>query len=112
MNDKPRLDESALAELKDVMEDDFDTLVQTFRADSRSRIETLRAALGAEDCGQLAKTAHSFKGSCINMGAPKLSDYCSELERAGKAGDLSAAAGRLDSVEREFSEVDRCLQQL
>src|SRR5690554_1499436 len=39
MNDKPHLDEEALAELKDVMEEEFDVLIQTYLADSRSRIE-------------------------------------------------------------------------
>lgn len=112
MNDLPRLDDSALAELRDIMEDDFATLVQTFRADSRSRLETLRTAHADGDFEQLARTAHSFKGSCINMGAPRLSDCCSELEQAGKARDPAAAALGLKAVQQEFAEVDRCLQQL
>mgnify|MGYP004274314837 CR=1 FL=1 len=36
MNDKPHLDVEALAELQDVMEDEFDVLIQTYLADSRS----------------------------------------------------------------------------
>lgn len=112
MTEHARLDESALAELKEVMEGDFDTLVQTFLADSRSRIQTLREALAQADEEQIVKTAHSFKGSCINMGAPRLSDHCGQMEQAGKAGDLSGMDVRLARIEQEFEEVERRLSQL
>lgn len=112
MTEHARLDESALAELKEVMEGDFDTLVQTFLTDSRSRIQTLREALGQGDEEQIVKTAHSFKGSCINMGAPQLSDYCSQVEQAGKVGDLSGMDSRLSVIEREFEEVEQRLARL
>ncbi|NWO05201.1 MAG: Hpt domain-containing protein [Alteromonadaceae bacterium] len=112
MTEQPRLDENALAELKEVMDSDFDALVQTFLADSRSRIQTLREALGQADEEQIVKTAHSFKGSCINMGAPRLSDHCSQAEQAGKAGDLSGMDVRLARIEQEFEEVERRLSQL
>ena len=72
MNDKPHLDVEALAELQDVMEDEFDVLIQTYLADSRSRIDGLKEALATADPEHFAKTAHSFKGSCINIGAPRL----------------------------------------
>jgi len=112
MIDQPHLDEAALAELRDVMEDDFGVLVDTFLADSQARLHRLHQLLEQDDSDQLAKTAHSFKGSCINMGATNLSELCAQLERAGKAADLSAAAGLLDRVETEFAEVASCFEQL
>ena len=63
MTDKPHLDEEALAELRDVMEDEFEVLIQTYVADSRDRIRGLQEALRADDRDAFAKTAHSFKGS-------------------------------------------------
>ena len=33
MNDKPHLDEEALTELQDVMEDEFDVLIETYLKD-------------------------------------------------------------------------------
>jgi len=111
MTDQPRLDAAALAELQDVMEDEFDTLIQTFLADSQARIAGLEQALAQKNAGQLAKTAHSFKGSCINIGAPWLSELCSRLEHAGKSGDLETAATVLERVVVEFAEVARRLSQ-
>ena len=111
MTDQPRLDDAALAELEDVMEDEFDTLVQTFLADSQARIVDLEQALARGNADQLVKAAHSFKGSCINIGAPWLSELCSRLEHAGKSGNLETAATVLESVVVEFSEVARCLSR-
>ena len=70
MNDKPHLDVEALAELQDVMEDEFDVLIQTYLADSRSRIDGLREALATadpaiscQDCAQLQGQLHQYRCS-------------------------------------------------
>ncbi len=105
MTDQPHLDEEALAELQDVMEDEFELLIQTFLADSRSHIGALQKALSQSDADQLTRTAHSFKGSCINMGALRLSELCFQVEQSGKSGDLRAIATLLEQVEKEFLEV-------
>ena len=76
MTDKPHLDEEALAELRDVMEDEFEVLIQTYVADSRDRIRGLQEALRADDSDAFAKTAHSFKGSCINIGCINMDGIC------------------------------------
>ena len=105
MTDKPHLDEEALAELRDVMEDEFEVLIQTYLADSRDRIQALREALKAEDSDAFAKTAHSFKGSCINIGAPRLGAICLKAEMAGKESRLEDAPDLLDEIDREFEQV-------
>lgn len=105
MTDKPHLDEEALAELRDVMEDEFEVLIQTYVADSRDRIRGLQEALRADDSDAFAKTAHSFKGSCINIGAPRLGDLCLRAEIAGKESRLDDASGLLDDIAREFEQV-------
>lgn len=105
MTDKPHLDEEALAELRDVMEDEFDVLIQTYIADSHERIRGLQEALRSGDADAFARTAHSFKGSCINIGAPRLGELCLKAEMAGKEGLLDDASGLLDDIDREFEQV-------
>ncbi|GGC75414.1 Hpt domain-containing protein [Marinobacter halophilus] len=105
MTDKTHLDEEALAELQDVMEDEFDVLIQTYLADSRTRLDSLRQTLEAADADAFAKSAHSFKGSCVNIGAPYLGVLCMEAEQLGKAGNLAAAPAIVDAIESEFAEV-------
>ncbi|AXS82422.1 MULTISPECIES: Hpt domain-containing protein [Marinobacter] len=112
MSDKPHLDEEALAELQDVMEDEFDVLIQTYLADSRDRIRSLREALEANDSDAFIKTAHSFKGSCINIGAPRLGELSLNAEMAGKESRLEEAPALLDAIEAEFHQVTQRLEGL
>ncbi|WP_111497724.1 Hpt domain-containing protein [Marinobacter bohaiensis] len=110
MNDKPHLDDEALAELREVMESEFDVLITTYLNDSRERLDTLRSALGSRNTDAFTKSAHSFKGSCINIGAPRLGALCGDAELAGKEGRLDAAADVLTDIEDEFSVVRGLLE--
>ena len=111
MNDKPHLDEEALAELRDVMEDEFDILIQTYITDSRERIEALHQALSGNDQDAFAKTAHSFKGSSINIGASRLGDLCLKAEKAGREGRLDDARVLMPDVESEFLTVRKLMEE-
>lgn len=112
MTDKQHLDEEALAELQDVMEGEFDVLIQTYIIDSRDRIASLKSALAAGHADAFAKTAHSLKGSCINIGAPRLGELCMEAEQAGKVSDLGEASRLVGEIEEEFAAVISLLEGL
>ncbi|GGE58413.1 hypothetical protein GCM10011533_08700 [Streptosporangium jomthongense] len=112
MVDTPHLDEEALAELQDVMEDEFGILIQTYLNDSRERIDNLKAAIREADADAFARTAHSFKGSCINIGAPRLGELCRDAEKAGLENRLNDAAPALEAIETEFQRVTRALESL
>lgn len=111
MTDKPHLDEEALAELRDVMEDEFDILIQTYISDSRERIEALHHALSSDDAQAFARTAHSFKGSSINIGASRLGDILQEAEKAGQAANLDGARKLIPDLESEFLTVRRLMEE-
>ncbi len=111
MTDTPHLDQEALSELQDVMEDEFDILINTYIKDSSDRIKHLRSALDQEDADRFAKSAHSFKGSCINIGAPRLGELCSDAEKAGRDSRLGEAAAMVDAIESEFRRVEKTLRR-
>ncbi|MDO6440814.1 MULTISPECIES: Hpt domain-containing protein [unclassified Marinobacter] len=105
MVDKPHLDKEALAELRDVMEDEFEMLIQTYLVDSKERIDSLKGAAMAGDSDAFAKTAHSFKGSCINIGAPRLGELCRNAEKIGQNENLAEVPPVLEAIEYEFQQV-------
>ncbi|WP_417513822.1 Hpt domain-containing protein [Marinobacter sp.] len=105
MVDKPHLDEEALAELRDVMEDEFEMLIQTYLGDSKERIDSLKGAVMAGDSDAFIKTAHSFKGSCINIGAPRLGELCRKAEKVGQNESLAEAPPVLEEIDEEFQRV-------
>ncbi|MBA1272799.1 Hpt domain-containing protein [Stutzerimonas azotifigens] len=99
----PHLDSAVLATLQDVMEGEYPVLLDTFLNDSDERLRSLHLAYEANDADALRRAAHSFKGSCSNLGAPALSDLLRRLEEQASEGRLSDAAGLIEQVEREFA---------
>ncbi|WP_434456076.1 Hpt domain-containing protein [Stutzerimonas urumqiensis] len=99
------LDSAVLATLQDVMEDEYPVLLDTFLKDSEERVQLLHQALEAGDGEALRRAAHSFKGSCSNMGAMLLTELCRALEDAARQGALEQADGLIDRIEREFAIV-------
>ena len=63
------VDSHVLATLRDVMEDEYALLLETFLTDSDERLRLLREAEAQDDSLAMRMAAHSFKGSCSNMGA-------------------------------------------
>ncbi|TBW59441.1 Hpt domain-containing protein [Marinobacter halodurans] len=110
MNDKPHLDDDALAELQEVMEGEFDVLIRTYLSDSSERLNALRSALSDRDADAFTRSAHSFKGSCINIGAPRLGALCADAELAGKEERIDDARHVLDDMQSEFAIVRELLE--
>lgn len=107
--EEEHLDHEALAELKEVMEEDFPILLGTYLSDSEMRIRALQTALHSNDPDQYAKAAHSLKGSCINIGAMRLGAFCNLAETIGRAGNLNDAPANLSAIEAEFAIVAKQL---
>jgi histidine phosphotransfer protein HptB len=105
------IDPGALAELREVMEDDFTLLIETFLHDSADRIAQIRDALHADHADSFSRACHNFKGSCINIGVPRLAELCKRGELMGHEGNLSAAPELFMAIESEFGEVKRLLTE-
>lgn len=99
------LDRDVLVTLQDIMEDEYPVLLDTFVADSQERLRLLHVAEHAQDAQAMRHAAHSFKGSCSNMGAKALAESCRELEDLARRGDLPGSAELIERIEREFAIV-------
>lgn len=104
------LDYDVINALKDVMEDDFPFLIETYFQDSGARIIALRSAAQINDADAIRRAAHSFKGSCSNLGAIRLAALCSTLERNGLQENLLSLDADVNSIEEEFTLVKKLLQ--
>ena len=105
MNLMDHLDYDAINTLKDVMEDDFSLLIDTFVADSQERIEKLNAIIDSNDSDAIRRGAHSFKGSCSNIGAVLLTKLCAELEAKALVGNLQGLNVHVGLIQQEFTHV-------
>ncbi|WJN57649.1 Hpt domain-containing protein [Pseudomonas sp. SO81] len=99
------LDQSVLASLLDVMGEEYPVLLDTFLLDSEERQRHIHEAMAAQDAQALRLAAHSFKGSCSNMGATLLAGLCKNLEEAARRERLDEAPALIEQIGREFAIV-------
>ncbi len=106
------VDTETLTMLKEVMEDDFGTLITTYLDDVNTRIPQLKAALEGRNCEDLRHGAHSLKGSSSNLGAAPLSELCLQVETLAKEGCVEGVESLLAQIEAEFHQVKLQLEAL
>ena len=99
----------ALNSLKDVMEDDFNFLIETFIQDSEDRLAKLHELVGGDDVDAIRRASHSFKGSCSNLGALRLASLCAESERKALNKDIANLGADLTEIEAEFMIVKQMM---
>jgi HPt (histidine-containing phosphotransfer) domain-containing protein len=86
-------------------------LIDVFLNNSPKVLAEARTALETGASPQLARAAHTLKGSCSNFGADRLRDACHDLEQATNNGSLDLAADLLKRVEKEFNFVRVALER-
>ena len=96
------LDLDALSALREVMEDAYPQLLDTYLDDSEQRLQSLREA---DKAAQLVDVAHSLKGSSSNMGALKLVALCGELEKNAEKLSPSQIQELIAAIDIEFAIV-------
>ena len=96
------LDRDVLQSLREVMEDEYPILLDTFLADCEERLDLLRKS---NDALQLINAAHSFKGSSSNMGATRLAALCNDLEQWAKREPLVGVEKLIGEIDGEFAIV-------
>jgi histidine phosphotransfer protein HptB len=101
-----RLNLDMLNELKMLMEEDFQLLVDTYCEDGAQKLEGLKEAVSANNAKEVSDFSHSLKGSSSNVGAEILADLCYQMEAKGKKGDLTGAEPLLEDIITEFKYVD------
>ena len=89
--DRRMLDRGIVAELREVMEDGFDELVETYLNNSPELMEALQRAAEAGDVKALVASAHSLKSSSANMGATELTSLAGQVETAARLENLEVA---------------------
>lgn len=98
----PHIDREALSVLREVMEDGYPELLDTFLKDSKARLGELQQTVDAK---ALSDVAHSFKGSASNMGAIRLAELCHELEAEARNKSPSEIARLVADISGEFEQV-------
>ena len=103
------IDNEQLAELKDVLEDEFGILISTYLADAKLRLQLIEQGLQNQDYDAVRLAAHSLKGASANLGALLLAQICERLEHDCKAGHYAECDALFVEAQAEFVEVNQQL---
>lgn len=92
------LDEGTIAELRDVMEDEFVDLIDSFLSDLPVQVDALQIAVTGQSADEVYRIAHRLKSSCGTIGALRLTEGVRQLELAGRQNTLDLAPELLDRI--------------
>jgi len=85
------------------------TVVEGFLDDIPRQIAAVKGYLETGDAPGVERQAHSIKGASANVGGERLREVAFELEKAAKAGDLSAAGGHMAELEAQFGRLKEAM---
>ena len=101
-----RLDPTQINTLRDLMGDDFDALIDAFRADSLEQVDAIARAANRNEPDGLWLQAHSLKGACSNLGAIDLAALCERIEAFARQHDCVMAQSLIVELRAEYRAVD------
>ena len=99
------IDKNALLELKDLLEDEFQELIETYIADTNAKLDETRECLRTSNIDQTRRLAHSVKGASVNIGVVKLGELCSQIEQSAIENNISICRELFDSAIAELTIV-------
>lgn len=106
------IDAAVIAELRDIMQEDFVDLLQDFIDDVPIQIDLLHSAIAAGNADHLYRVAHKFKSSCGSLGAPRLAELSRQLEQAGRLATLEGGGELLTRTQAVATETVAGLQRI
>jgi two-component system sensor histidine kinase/response regulator len=105
------VDEAVLATLWGIDSDGtlLGEVIDTFLRIAPLRLSSIGKAVAKSDAAALERAAHSFLGSCANIGAKSMANICARLEQTGRAGKLDGTAFLVAQLETGLARVRAAL---
>jgi histidine phosphotransfer protein HptB len=99
-----------LEELKRETDSEFVIeLIDIYLAETPKQIQTIASTLTTQSYPSLMITAHTLKGSSLNLGAKQLGALCLKLEELGRVGKSIPENTSTAEIEVEFENVKSML---
>jgi signal transduction histidine kinase/DNA-binding NarL/FixJ family response regulator/HPt (histidine-containing phosphotransfer) domain-containing protein len=111
-NAPPPINREIVEDLRDIMGDEFASLVRVFLEDAPRSLIRLEAAAAAGDNDGLISPAHSLKSTSANLGAMEVSAQAKHIEHAARQKTLTDAPQRVASLSAEFARASAALNEM
>jgi len=107
----PVIDHEVLDDLRTVLGDEVDRLIDMFLDDTPRLLAALENAVDGPDYDGLRDAAHSLKSSSANLGAMSLSAAARRIEAGARERNLERPAVAVALVSNEFARARRMLRE-
>ncbi len=104
------LDLDTLNELKVILEEGLNELLEEYLNDSPRQLAGLRQAVEAHDTLAIRSHAHTLKGSSGNLGIRHLYQLCANLEKQARKGDVADPEAAYTAIEAEYERARLALE--
>lgn len=105
MGDDASLNAEMLNELRELLAENFNELINRYIADSQMRFNALQTAIADLDFKVIYYEAHGIKGSSRNMGANTLAEIMARLEVLGQAQNAQNLKEVFADAQTEYAKV-------
>ncbi|MGM8871714.1 Hpt domain-containing protein [Psychrobacter sp. 2Y5] len=105
------IDDAQFEEMRDLLEEDFVDLVQTFIDDSKQRIVLMQAAQVNNDNANGFEFAHALKGASATLGATQLVTLSEQLESACRRQQISNQSELITRLSTALLDVEQEINQ-
>ena len=100
------LNQQTLAELKDLMGENYLSVFQAFVKSARKCIEDIELAIEKNDIHVIERSSHTLKGSSANIGAIHLSELSADVVDMARNSVSEGYLESLGKVKDEYNKVE------
>ncbi len=97
------VNEDALSILREVMEGEFQAVLDAFYQQAETAWSEAATQLAQEDLKALSRSAHALKGSALSLGAERLCQTLQALESAAQAGAVGESKALYQQASKELA---------
>ncbi len=105
------INDEQFEEMRDLLEEDFADLVQSYITDSQNRLLQLRTAQANNDNANGFEVAHALKGASATLGATHLAAISSQLQEVCRSNTISQHADTIEQAAIALQLVEQEIHQ-
>ena len=90
----------------------FPNLVEVFEEDSKRLLGVIKASIDSGGAKVLEESAHSLKSASGSIGAARVAEVASDLEKMGESGSLDGANEQWDELSKRLAVSHEAFKEL
>jgi HPt (histidine-containing phosphotransfer) domain-containing protein len=112
-NVHPNIDRSRLNQLQELGGDILlARVIQQYLSEGEKLIGKIGEAILEKDYGGLHRSAHTLKGSSLNVGVESVAEVARTLENCGREGTIATASAMFGELKEIFAGARRSLESI